>query len=231
MQPNGHTIQQEMTNKISLLLGEPLQLVGQGRTDTGVHALLSYAHFDYDKPIFDGFVHKLNRFLPHDIAVIDLLPVVNHAHARFSAIARTYQYRIHQKKDPFLQANSCYFHPSLDFDSMNLAANVLLEYQDFSCFSKSNTQVFTNICKVTAAKWQKDQAHSAVFTITANRFLRNMVRAIVGTLLQIGIGKLKVDAIHQIIQQKERSGAGESVPAHALYLTDVEYPPDIWLQS
>ncbi len=222
-QPNAVSVQEELTNALSILLGETIEIVGAGRTDSGVHAKDMYAHFDYTAPIdTENLVKRLNSFLPKDIAVFSIFKVADQAHARFDATKRTYQYKIHLQKDAFKNDFSWYLHTDLDVDLMNKASEILFEYIDFQCFSKSNTDVYTYNCKITEAYWTR-QENELVFTITADRFLRNMVRAIVGTLIGVGQHKISLEDFEEIIKSKNRSKAGFSVPAHGLYLTKVTY--------
>lgn len=197
--------------------------MGAGRTDTGVHAKEMFAHFDFESA-FDipNLIHKLNSYLPKDIVVYDIIPVHNEAHTRFDATKRTYEYHINTFKDPFLQEQSWYFHQKLDVDLMNEAAKLLLHHTNFQCFSKVNTDVNTFDCTIFEAYW-KEENNSLIFTISANRFLRNMVRSIVGTLVNIGLHKITLDDFNAIIESKSRDKAGFSVPAHGLYLTKIEY--------
>ncbi|MBR3856880.1 MAG: tRNA pseudouridine(38-40) synthase TruA [Bacteroidaceae bacterium] len=224
IQPNGNSIQQELQQALSTLLRQPIEVVGAGRTDTGVHARMMVAHFDWEEAI-DGkqLVYKLNKLLPADIAVQEVRQVDEGMHARFSATSRTYQYFIHTRKDPFLQAYSWQVPFALDFDKMNEAAKVLLEYKDFTSFSKVGTDVKTNLCDLREAFWEEVAPGCWRFTITANRFLRNMVRAIVGTLVEVGRGRISIEEMRQIIEAKDRCQAGESVPAKALFLVDIKY--------
>lgn len=232
IQPNAVSVQEMLNKALSTLLRQPVETLGCGRTDTGVHAKEFYAHFTPQPPEgganvltdspFRG-LGGLNALLPYDIAVKRIIPVHPEAHARFDATSRSYQYHIHFHKDPFKTKYSWLLKDKPDIRSMNAAANVLMEYIDFSCFSKSNTQVFTNNCKVTRAEWV-EQEDGIVFHITADRFLRNMVRAIVGTLMMVGKGEMQPEGIRQIIESKSRSNAGTSVPACGLYLTKIEYP-------
>lgn len=197
--------------------------MGAGRTDTGVHAKEMYAHFDYDSPIeVPNLIHKLNSYLPKDIAIYDIILVKDEAHCRFDATKRTYEYHINIVKDPFLEELSWYFHQYLDVPLMNEAAKILLNHTNFQCFSKVNTDVNTFDCSIFEAYW-KTENNKLIFTISANRFLRNMVRAIVGTLVNIGLHKITLDDFENIIASKNRDKAGFSVPAHGLYLTKVEY--------
>ncbi|MBQ8050720.1 MAG: tRNA pseudouridine(38-40) synthase TruA [Bacteroidaceae bacterium] len=224
IQPNGVSVQETLQQALSTLLRQPIEVVGAGRTDAGVHARMMVAHFDspLNPPIMGDMVYKLNKLLPRDIAVQRVWPVSDDMHARFSATSRTYQYYIHTRKSPFLRQYSWLVTFPLDFERMNEAAQVLLEYEDFTSFSKVNTDTKTNLCHITEARWTVGEG--AVFTITANRFLRNMVRAIVGTLVEVGRGRMSVDEFRQVIEQKNRCSAGESVPGHALFLTDIQYP-------
>lgn len=226
-QENSMSVQEVMEEGLRLILGETISLVGAGRTDTGVHATKFFAHFDLSYSIkaddLPNKVFKLNSYLPGDIYVFNILPVDNFAHARFDALSRTYEYVITTRKDPFRQDSAWFFFQKLDVHLMNKAARVLLEYTDFTSFSKLHTQVKTNNCKVMEAHWE-EEGSLLVFRIKADRFLRNMVRAIVGTLIDVGRGKINIDDLHKIIQAKDRSEAGLSVPAHGLYLIDIQYP-------
>ena len=232
-QPNASSVQETMNKAVSTILNTEINLMGAGRTDTGVHAKEMYAHFDF-KPSFDipTLVHKLNSYLPKDIAVYDIIPVHEEAHTRFDATKRTYEYHINTFKDPFSQEQSWYFHQPLDVDLMNEAAELLFNYTDFQCFSKVNTDVNTFDCSIFEANWtrgtakqgvEKQENEILIFTISANRFLRNMVRAIVGTLINIGLHKITLADFNAIIKSKNRDNAGFSVPAHGLYLTKIEY--------
>jgi len=225
IQPNGSSVQEELQKALGLLLREEVHVTGAGRTDTGVHARLMAAHFDTDKDIeCRQLVYKLNRILPRDISVSKAEPVDSDMHTRFSAISRTYHYYIHLRKNPFLRAYSCELHYDLDFEVMNKAAAALLEYDDFASFCKSNSDNATTICHVTRAEWIKDSEYSWYFVITANRFLRNMVRAVVGTLIDVGRGRISVADFRRVIEGKKRTGAGESMPGNALFLENIEYP-------
>lgn len=216
-----------MESCFSTLLRQPVELVAAGRTDTGVHAREMYVHFDLELLQDPSDLQKrLNAFLPEDIAIRQIFPVSPVAHARFSARERTYEYCIVHEKDPFCLDTAYYTQQVYDLSAMNKAAELLIGTQDFESFSKTNTDVKTFICDVRYAKWHR-QDHRLVFTITADRFLRNMVRAIVGTLLDIGIGKLSLKDVNSIIKSKDRSKAGVSVPAKGLSLVRVQYPEDI----
>ena len=222
-QPNAASVQETLNKAVSVILNTEINLMGAGRTDTGVHAKEMYAHFDFEKP-FDikSSIHKLNSYLPKDIVVYDIIPVKDDAHARFDAHKRTYEYHINSFKDAFLQDGSWYFHQELDLDLMNKASKLLFDHIDFQCFSKVNTDVNTFDCTIFEAYW-KQENNQIVFTISANRFLRNMVRAIVGTLVNVGLHKITLDNFNEIIKSKNREKAGFSVPAHGLYLTKIEY--------
>jgi tRNA pseudouridine38-40 synthase len=223
-QPNAKSVQETTEKALSTLLQEPISIVGAGRTDAGVHAKEMYAHFDVNQS-FDSekLVQKMNSFLPKDIVIFDIFPVHADAHARFDAVSRSYEYKIHTFKNVFQEQGSWLHNLPLDVDKMNQAAQILLEYQDFECFSKTHTDVFTFNCDIKKAFWIQNN-EELTFHITADRFLRNMVRAIVGTLIQIGVGKKEVSEMHEIIQSKNRSRAGFSVPAKGLYLTEIVYP-------
>ncbi len=208
---------------MSLLLKTDIDIVGAGRTDTGVHAKQMFAHFDFESEIdVPQLVHKLNSFLPKDIAVFNILKVSDAAHVRFDATKRTYEYHIHTIKDVFENDGSYQFQLPLDIDKMNEACEILFKHNDFECFSKVNTGVHTFNCVIFEANWNQNGS-KLVFTISADRFLRNMVRAIVGTMINIGTGKISLVDFETIIDSKDRSQAGFSVPAHGLYLTKIEY--------
>ncbi|GIZ15365.1 tRNA pseudouridine(38-40) synthase TruA [Capnocytophaga catalasegens] len=223
-QPNSVSVQQIMEHSLSVLLSCPIALTGAGRTDSGVHSRQMFAHFDYEGIIQHNFVHRVNTFLPHDIVIYGFYQVENEAHARFDALKRTYQYYIVQHRNPFLTDFAYHFQWSLDIDSMNKACEILKTYTDFQCFSKSKTDIKTYLCKIEKAFWERNNENILIFEITADRFLRNMVRAIVGTMLNIGQGKLTLEGFKQVIESKNRGKAGFSVPAHGLYLTQVVYP-------
>ena len=224
VQDNAQTVQQELNEKISLLLKEEINLIGCGRTDTGVHAKEFYAHFDILRELDDlkELAFRLNGFLPDDIVIFEIFEVPADFHARFDAKSRTYKYYISKQKDPFGVGQSYYYHAHLDIQKMNEACAFLFDYEDFTSFSKLHTQTKTNNCNILEAKWEEVN-EQLIFTITADRFLRNMVRAIVGTLLEIGSGKLKVEDFKRIIESKDRTEAGFSVPADGLFLEHVEY--------
>lgn len=223
IQPNASSVQETLNKALSVLLNSRIVLMGAGRTDTGVHAEEMYAHFDYDSDIDSKIlVHKLNSYLPKDIAIFNLVQVHDDAHCRFDATKRTYEYHINTVKNPFLQELSWYFNQNLDVALMNEAAKILLQHTDFQCFSKVHTDVNTFDCTIFEAYW-KVENNKLIFTISANRFLRNMVRAIVGTLVNIGLHKITLADLENIIASKNREKAGFSVPAHGLYLTKIYY--------
>ena len=223
-QPNASSVQETLSKAVSVILRSEIELMGAGRTDTGVHAKQMFAHFDTEENLETDFlVAKLNSYLPKDIVVYRIIPVSEEAHARFDAVKRTYEYHIHIYKSAFENESSWYVFQKLDLEKMNKAAKMLFDFEDFQCFSKVNTDVKTYNCKIMEANWQqKDE--KLIFTIAADRFLRNMVRAIVGTLVEIGSGKKALEDFKNIIESKDRTQAGTSVPAHGLYLTKVEYP-------
>ena len=227
IQPNGESVQGTLQKALATLLREEVTVTGAGRTDAGVHAAKMVAHVDLAFPptaeMLSQLVYRLNAILPHDIAIHKIYPVADDAHARFSALARTYYYYVHTRKSPFLRDRSWRLVKTPDFEAMNQAAATLMEYEDFTSFSKVNTDTKTNICHVTLARWVQLSDHEWRFEITADRFLRNMVRAIVGTLMEVGRGQLTLDGFRQVIEQKDRCAAGDSVPARGLFLVDVEY--------
>ena len=228
IQPNGISVQEVLNGALSTLLRQPIEVTGAGRTDAGVNASLMVAHFDTVHQADDELVRRLNKFLPQDIAVEKIVPVRADAHARFSATSRTYHYYIVTEKSPFEPYAYRYPLP-LDFEKMNEAAQTLFDYTDFTSFSKLHTDVKTNNCHITHARWEQVAPTKWQFTITADRFLRNMVRAIVGTLLDVGRGVLSIDGFRNVIAQKNRCSAGNSVPGGALFLADVSYPDDLFL--
>ncbi len=226
-QPNAITVQQLLEEVFSTLLRIPVSLMGAGRTDAGVHAKQMFAHFDVGEiEDIEDLIYRLNSFLPDDIAVQKIFKVAEESHARFDAIDRTYEYWITQKKNPFTTDSAHYVKHSLDIKKMNEVASLLLEYSDFECFSKTKTDVHTYLCDIKEANWTRTDDH-LVFTITADRFLRNMVRAIVGTLLEVGKGRTNLNDVKAIINSKDRQKAGTSVPAKGLYLTKIIYPDTI----
>ena len=224
IQPHSISVQEELQRAISTLLRQTIEVVGAGRTDTGVHARKMIAHFDFETEVdCTQLVYKLNKILPRDIAVQKVEKVADDMHARFSATSRTYHYFVHMAKDPFLRAYSWQVYGEPDFELMNEAAKVLMEYRDFTSFSKVNTDTKTNDCTITEAHWDRVGECQWRFTITANRFLRNMVRAIVGTLLEVGRRRMTIDQLRHVIEAKDRCRAGDSVPGNALFLVEVKY--------
>ncbi len=224
VQPNGSSVQAELQRALSTLLRQPIEIVGAGRTDAGVHARKMVAHFDVEELLdLKQTAYRMNRILPRDIAVEKIEKVGDDMHARFSATSRTYYYYIHTHKDPFCRAYSCETHYDLDFDAMNEAARFLLTQDDFASFCKTGADVKTTICHVTHAQWHQTSPTTWYFEITANRFLRNMVRAVVGTLIDVGRHRIDLEDFKQIVENKTRTAAGESMPGHALFLEDVSY--------
>lgn len=229
-QPNAVSVQEVIEKSLSTILRRPVSIVGAGRTDAGVHARQMIAHFDAEIENLDiiRFTDKLNSILPYDIAIQKIVGVKDEAHARFDATSRLYRYYVTTQKDPFLYKTHCRVRGELDLEKLNACANILFEYEDFTSFSKLHTDVKTNLCQIMQARWEK-KGHEYIFTIQANRFLRNMVRAIVGTLLEAGKGKLDEAGMRRIIEAQDRCVAGVSVPANALFLEGVEYPEDIFV--
>ena len=230
-QPNGNTVQAEMEAAFATILRQPVPLTFAGRTDAGVHADKMVAHFDIDHlPLtIYHFKNRLNGLLPDSIAIIDIQPVKEDAHARFDAIERTYHYRITTRKDPFIYINHTRVAPGLDFDAMNKAARLLIGKQDFASFCRAHTDVRTTICDVKQAQWIQESETEYTFVITADRFLRNMVRAVVGTLFEIGKGKMTEARLADIIASHDRCKAGHSAPAEGLSLVEIIYPKNTYL--
>lgn len=224
IQPNGDSVQEELQKALSTILRETIEVVGAGRTDAGVHARRMTAHFETEAN-FDcaQLAYKLNRLVPRDIAIYDVYPVDADMHARFSATLRTYHYYIHTRKNPFLRHYSCELHYQLDFDLMNQAAARLLAVDDFGAFCKAHADVKTTLCNVTEAVWVRDSDDAWHFRISANRFLRNMVRAVVGTLIEVGRHRMTLQQFDEVVASGSRSNAGESMPGNALFLEDVKY--------
>lgn len=229
IQPNAVTVQEIMQDRISKILGSETVLTAAGRTDTGVHALHMTAHFDAEITNPEHFVFRLNAFLPPDISVKNILPVQNEAHARFDAVRRTYKYFIHYDKNPFKTDISWFWnYEKLDTDRMNQAAEKLKSFKDFTSFARLHSDNKTNDCQIFEAKWE-EKNEGLIFTVSADRFLRNMVRSMVGTLVEVGQHKISVSDFMEIIEKKERKFAAASAPAHGLFLTDVKYPEDIFI--
>ena len=225
VQPNGISVQGELQRALSLILRTDIQVTGAGRTDTGVHARMMVAHFEATTLPFQphDLAYKLNRLLPQDIAIQKIEPVSENLHARFSATSRTYRYFVHTGKSPFLRHYSWQAHYALDFPLMNEAAAMLLDYDDFGAFCKSHTDVKTTLCYISVAQWHQLSDTTWYFEITANRFLRNMVRAVVGTLIDVGRHRLSLDDFRSVIEGRCRSAAGESMPANGLFLVNISY--------
>lgn len=229
-QNNAMSVQQLLEEAMSTVMATPIWLTGQGRTDTGVHATRFFAHFDYVGPIPENLLLRLNGILPSDVAIYRVTEVRMDAHARFSAQSRSYEYHIHTRKQPFLTGRSFRLYREPNYSLMNEAAHMLLGQNNFACFARTGGGQKTNICTITEAHWEQ-MGDQAVFYITANRFLRNMVRSIVGSLVEIGQGKKPVNWMQSLLEQKDRTLAGASAPACGLYLVDVAYPSEIWLHE
>lgn len=228
IQPNAITVQEILQNALTLLLGEKISVIGCGRTDTGVHASQYFLHFEVKKKVEETkLIFKLNAFLPKDIAVYKIFLVQSVHHARFDALSRSYVYKIYLGKTPFLLDTLWQVQDkNFDIEKMNMAAKILLDYENFKCFSKSNTDVKTFNCTVSNAEWVQNGKYLTFF-ISANRFLRNMVRAIVGTLLDVGLQKTSIESFRNIIESQDRSQAGISAKAKGLFLAKVEYPKEV----
>jgi len=227
IQPDAITVQEVLEDKLSTLFKTEIKVTGAGRTDAGVHAKQLFAHFDCEEITdISELIFRLNSFLPKDIAISNIIRVKEDAHARFDAVLREYEYVISLKKNPFSEGLAYQIHNKPDVELMNKAAKVLLDYKDFQCFSRSKTDVKTYHCIIKKAYWQETN-EGLIFTVSADRFLRNMVRAIVGTLLDVGFKKTSLETFHKILKNKDRSKAGASAPAHGLYLTKVQYPETI----
>ena len=233
IQPNAFTVQQTLENALSLILSEKITSIGAGRTDAGVHAAMFCLHFDSQRNDIDSdkkLIFRLNNFLPDDIAIKSICKVIPEANARFSAISRTYKYYILKTKNPFKQLWSWHINYPLNVSLMNTACNILKEYSDFTSFSRLHSDAKTNICSISSAEWIENDSE-ITFSITSNRFLRNMVRAIVGTMVDLGSGKISVEDFKKIIEAKDRCKAGKSAPAKGLFLTDINYPNSIFLSN
>jgi tRNA pseudouridine38-40 synthase len=231
VQPNSITVQKILDESLSVVLNEKISTIGAGRTDTGVHAKFFCAHFDSISPVLlsmENLIFRLNQYLPSDISVFSLKKVVPDASARYSAVSRTYKYYISRIKDPFSLYSSWYLHGSINIDTMNAACSILLEYSDFTSFSRLHSGAKSNICKIYGAVWQEKE-NQLIFTVKADRFLRNMVRAIVGTMVDIGFGIMDLKEFENIILAKDRCRAGKSAPAKGLFLVDIEYPEEIFI--
>ena len=224
IQPNGNSVQEELQKALSTILRETKEVVGAGRTDAGVHARHMAAHFETEREIDCAqLAYKLNRLLPRDISVDKVFAVAPYMHARFSATLLTYHYYIHTRMNPFLRQYSCELHYDLDFELMNEAASHLLQVEDFGAFCKAHTDVKTTLCNVTEAIWTRDGEDAWHFRISANRFLRNMVRAVVGTLIEVGRHRMTIEQFDRVVASGSRSKAGESMPGNALFLEEVRY--------
>ena len=231
VQPNSLTVQKILDEALTLIIGESISTKGAGRTDAGVHALFFCAHFDSiypDLAVKRNLIFRINRFLPADISVASIKKVMPDANARYSALSRTYKYFVSRVKDPFSQSSSWFIQGDLDVDLMNRASEILMKHSDFTSFCRLHSDNKNNICKIFEAGWQQD-GNRLVFTIRADRFLRNMVRAITGTLIGVGKHKTGMKEFEEIILAKDRSAAGTSAPAKGLFLTDIEYPAELFV--
>lgn len=228
IQPNGVTVQEEVEKALSTIFQSEVSIVGSGRTDAGVHALQQIAHFDGEGIDEEKLVFKLNSFLNEDISVNTIAKVKADVSARFEATSRTYHYQLHQAKNPFKKGLSYYFKPELDIQQINKACKIIADWQNFECFSKVHTEVNHFNCEIFEARWTQEGADH-LFVITANRFLRGMVRAIVGTLIDVGLSKTSLEELKEILKSNDRGKAGRAVPAEGLYLQNVNYPEDIYL--
>ncbi|MDF2552805.1 MAG: truA [Chryseobacterium sp.] len=223
IQPKDISVQEELEKALSTILREPIKTVGAGRTDTGVHARKMFAHFETEQFLSDQLTHKMNSFLPSDISIKRIFPVKDDFHARFDATFRTYEYYISLEKNPFTEDSAWQlWRRNIDVNIMNEACKILFEYEDFTSFAKLHTDNKTNLCKIYKAEWEQNGSELK-FTVSANRFLRNMVRAIVGTMVEVGSGKIQPNDIRKVIENKNRNSAGTSAPAHGLFLVDVGY--------
>ncbi|MFB6317392.1 tRNA pseudouridine(38-40) synthase TruA [Saccharicrinis sp. FJH54] len=230
IQPNATSVQETLEKAFSLITRQNIQITGCGRTDTGVHARYYVAHFDTEEALSEPtqLMYQLNRYLGADIVIYSISAVDSETHARFHAVERAYEYHIILRKDPFLKDTTLHLPYEPDVESMNKSAKLLLDYTDFTSFSKLHTDVKTNDCKILRAEWVNRSSHDLVFHIRADRFLRNMVRAIVGTLLEVGKNRMTPEEFENVIVSRNRSKAGTSVPGHALFLTDVVYPKHLF---
>jgi len=230
IQPNSVTVQKILDKALCTILNEKVATQGAGRTDTGVHAAVFCAHFDSNSADLTNkknLIYRLNRFLPKDISVSGISKVRPEAHARFDAISRTYRYNISRTKNPFWDDSSWFIHGKIDINAMNEACGLLLNYNDFTSFSRLHSDTKTNLCRIFYAVWEESDDR-LVFTIKADRFLRNMVRALVGTMIEIGTGKMNIKEFEEILLAKDRCRAGKSAPAKGLFLVDIEYPDKIF---
>ncbi|MEL7145682.1 MAG: tRNA pseudouridine(38-40) synthase TruA [Bacteroidota bacterium] len=231
VQDNAISVQQVLNESLSTLLRTEINAMGSGRTDTGVHARMQVVHFDVDEPLDqDQLVARLNRFLPKDITIYQLKAVQSDANTRFDAISRQYHYHIHSFKNPFKEKLSYGFYQSLNVQAMNSACELLLQWKDFECFSRVKTEVNNFYCDIFEAKWLREN-EDLLFSVRANRFLRGMVRALVGTLLEVGQGKVGLGDFNEILKSRDRRRAGRAVPPHGLYLHDIVYPDKIFIKQ
>lgn len=228
VQENAPSVQAEIEKALAILQKKELTLTGSSRTDTGVHALQNFFHFDFDEFFHPHFLYKVNSILPRDIVVKNIYPVSAEAHCRFDATYRTYHYHIYQTKNPFLQDQAYFFPYTIDFDKMQQVAAIIKTYNDFTSFSKRNTQAKTFLCSIAESEWRKEETQ-LIYRVRANRFLRGMVRGLTGTMLQVGRGKISVDDFRKIIEKKDCTEADFAVPGHGLFLMEVSYPDSLVL--
>lgn len=224
VQKNAHTVQAEVENAFAILQRERVVMVSSSRTDAGVHALQNFFHFDYQGEVHPQFRYKMNAILPGDIVVKELWRVADEAHCRFDALSRSYRYYVYRHKDPFMEDRAYYFPYRLDLGLMNEAAEALKRYEDYTSFSKRNTQVKTFLCRISESRWVETEGGVLVYEVKANRFLRGMVRALTATMLKLGRGRISLEEFHAIVEAKDCTRASFSAPGHALFLVGVEYP-------
>jgi tRNA pseudouridine38-40 synthase len=227
VQENAVTIQSALQEALAIFFKTEIQLTGSSRTDSGVHALQNFFHFDFEHEIPERKIYNLNAILPKDIAIKSITPVNADAHCRFNAVSRLYKYYIYHTKDPFLEDTAYYFPYKIDEDLLRQAAEMVKQYQDFTSFSKRNTQVNNFICKIIQSEWTREK-NCLVYTVEANRFLRGMVRGLTGTMLQVGRRKLTLNDFKQVVESKDNTKADFSVPGHGLFLVKVNYPENVW---
>ncbi len=230
IQENAVTIQSEVRQAMNVLFKQEVLLTGSSRTDAGVNALQNFFHFNFDRPIPERYIYNLNAILPPAIVIRRIIPVHAHAHCRFDAISREYSYHVYKNKNPFLYNRAYYFPYTVDFDLLQQAASAIMEYTDFTSFSKRNTQVKNFVCRITESRWSREADHM-IYHVKANRFLRGMVRGLVGTMLQAGRGKISIENFHTIIAGKDCTKVNFAVPGHGLFLVKVNYPSLYFMQS
>ncbi|HRN55717.1 MAG TPA: tRNA pseudouridine(38-40) synthase TruA [Agriterribacter sp.] len=228
IQENAVTIQSEIRQAMAVLFKQDIGLTGSSRTDAGVNALQNFFHFNLDQPIPERYLYNLNALLPPAIAIKRIIPVHAGAHCRFDAVSREYHYHVYRQKNPFLHNQAYYFPYTIDFDLLQQAASAVMEHTNFTSFSKRNTQVKNFICHITESRWSRDEDHM-IYRVQSNRFLRGMVRGLVGTMLQAGRGKISIAHLHTIIADRDCSKVNFAVPGHGLFLMKVNYPPHYFM--